>query len=648
DKSKAAQRGITLSAIQSALQSLDYALPLGTIQQEETAIPIRLNGKVSSLDQIKSLRLVTGAGGAAPGVTLLSDIAEIKTVSTHAEITRFNGEPSFVLEVVKNQDANTADVSDEVKEVLGTYQDKGELNVHVIQDQGEDIKESVSGLINEGLFGTLFCVIIIFLFLRNVRATIISILSLPISIFATIAIMNQMGYTLNIMTLGGIAISVGRIVDDSIVVIENIFRWRQEKGEQLKGKELAYQATREVISAVSSSTVAMVVVFAPLAFVSGIIGEFFRPFSLAVVISILTSLLVAMMLIPILGAAFFKNIKPHKQGGKLADSFEKIIRSSLKRKGIVISLSVLLLVGSLSLIPLLGVAFLPAGSTPTASIELTLPTKSSLARTDQVSGKVEDYVKNMDGVERYDTSIGSSSGNPLQSSGARNKATITAQFVKETDMDMIVDRINAELPAIVAAEEAGSTINVKAGEQQGPPTGNTIDVSVYADDPDLLAKSALQIGDLMKQNSDLKDVTNNMNEVTPKWVLTLNRQGIDANVNPLMVMQLASEQLRPLDAGMYTIDNEAREIMLSYRQQITSREELENIPIMTSSGMKNLKDVADITEQNAWVKVNHDDGKMAAQISGTVKNPDNVSSVTNQVETAIHSMSFPAGVEVSI
>ncbi|MCC3374481.1 efflux RND transporter permease subunit [Cohnella sp. REN36] len=659
DREKAAQKGISLSAIQSALQSLNYALPLGTVTQEETTIPIRLTGKVGSLKQIEALKLrAAGAqgmgapasglpGSAANGATLLSDIAEIKTVTTKDQITRYNGEPSFVVEVIKDQDANTADVSDEVKALLASYEDKGDMKVHVISDQGDEIKKSVADLVREGLFGALFCVIIIFLFLRNVRATLISILSLPISIFATIAIMNQMGYTLNIMTLGGIAVSIGRIVDDSIVVIENIYRWRQEKGDQLQGKELAYKATREVIGAVASSTVATVVVFAPLAFVSGIIGEFFRPFSLAVVISILTSLLVAMMLIPVMGSRFFRSVKPHHQVSRMANGFEKIIRGALKRKAIVLGTAVVLLIGSLSIIPLLGVAFIPGASIPTATIDLTLPSKSGMEQTDQVGAQVESYLKGMSGIESYEVSIGGSGKNPLRSSGGKNKATVTAQFSEGTDMNPIVDRLNAELPALVNAQVPDTKLNVRAGAQQGAPTGDNIDVGLYSENADELASASKQVEDLMKQNGDLKDVSNNMDEVTPKWVLTLNQEGQDANVSPYLIMQTVSELLRPVDAGTYKLDNEDRAITLSYRQPIATREELENVQILTASGMKKLKDVADIAEQKAWITVNHDDGKMYAKISGTVKSGDQVSVVTKKVQDDIKSLSLPSSVTLN-
>lgn len=670
DKDKAAARGITLSAIRSALQTLDYALPLGSVSADDTTIPIRLSGKLSTLDQLEQLKLGAGAAGGgagaasggpnaagsgagaangagAAGVTVLSDIAEIKQVSVQDERTRYNGEPSYLLEVVKTQDANTADVSDAVKSLLAGYVDKGELSVHVVSDQGEEIKESVSGLIREGLFGTLFCVLIIFAFLRNIRATLISIVSLPISIFATIALMNQMGYTLNIMTLGGIAVSVGRIVDDSIVVIENIYRWRQEKGTELRGKELAYKATREVIGAVASSTIAMVVVFAPLAFVSGIIGEFFRPFSLAVVISILTSLFVATMLIPIMGGKFFNRVKPHQEGGRLSGFFERTIRGALKRKGLVLGLAALLLVGSLGLIPLLGVTFLPAGSAPAASVELTLPAKSSLDETDRFGSKVEGYLKELPGTESYEISIGSGSGGRMfGGSASRNKAEATVQFAKGTDMDAMIERMNDELPALAAAEVAGTTIAVKAAEQAGPPSGNGVDVSIYSDDPEQLAAAAKSVEDLMRQSGDLKDVTNNMNEVTPKWVVTLNQQGIDLNVNPAMIMQLVGEQLRPMDAGAYTIDSASREVTLSYKQQITSRAELESISIPTSGGSKKLGEIADVTEQSAWIQVNHDDGKMYAEVSGTVKDENAVQAVTKQVESDVRSLSLPSGVEL--
>lgn len=507
DKAKANANGITLQAIQNALSGLDYALPLGAVNEEGKTIPIRLSGKIGSVSKIEQLVLAPsipqGAGGVAPNAGLsdgtaqsntgspgtsggkgaapppqgnakgggaaagaaiqpikLADIATISTATSQHEITRFNGKPSYVVEVIKNQDANTAEVANEVKNLLAQQQESSGLEIHVIMDQGKDIEHSVSSLVKEGLFGALFCVIIIFLFLRNIRATLISILSLPLSIFATIALLNQMDYTLNIMTLGGIAVSIGRIVDDSIVVIENIYRWRQEKGDQRGGKELAWQATKEVIGAVTSSTVATVVVFAPLAFVSGIIGEFFRPFSLAVVISIVSSLLVSVMLIPVLGAALFKRVKPHKEGGRLIGGFERLLRGALRRKGWVLTGAVLLLAASLSIIPLLGVAFLPADTVPTASINLSLPAGSGIDQTGQASEKVEKYVQSLPGLDNVLVSIGGAAGNPFLGQGAKKtRRPLPSNLPKERTWMRWSGRrtVSCRLSSTQAAKERLST-----------------------------------------------------------------------------------------------------------------------------------------------------------------------------------------------
>ncbi|REE78965.1 HAE1 family hydrophobic/amphiphilic exporter-1 [Paenibacillus taihuensis] len=669
DKDKASQLGISLNAIQSAIQQLDFAMPLGSVTEDDTSIPIRLVGKLSNLQQIKDLELSAGAragagaafgggegagagagqaGAGAAAKVKLSDIATVTTISKQDEIARFDGQESYVIQVAKTQDANTADVSDAVKDVLETYKTKANLDIHLIQDQGAEIKKSVNSLIHEGLYGALFCVIIIFLFLRNIRATLISIISLPISVFATIALMHQMGYTLNIMTLGGIAVSIGRIVDDSIVVIENIYRWRQEKGQEMNGKELAYKATKEVIGAVGSSTIATVVVFLPLAFVTGIIGEFFRPFAIAVVISIVTSLLVAMMLIPVLGAKFFNRIKPHKEGGRFISWYERVIRGALRRKGWILALSIVILIGSFGTIPLLGVTFLDAGSVPSIGVDLTMPSQSTLDQTNKVSEKVEGYLKDLNGVDNYTASIGGADNPFVKIGNTSNKASFTVQFKEGTVMDNMIDNVGKDLQALVKKESPEAVVNVKEGEQNGPPSGNGVDVSLYSDDLTSLSQAAVQVENLMKSNANMKDITNNLKDVTPKWEMTLNKEGKDLNVSSLQVMAAVNEQLRPVDVGTFTLDNKQRDITMSYLQQITNKAQLESITIPTMGGMKQLKDIVDITEAKAPVAINHEDLKMYAKVSGNVKDAKQTATVTKAITDDIDSLSLPSNVEVKI
>jgi len=682
DKEKASAHGISLSAIQSALQAQNYAVPLGSVNQQDNTIPIRLVGKVNAVQQIENMKLQASGGQSAqapspmnqgqmpkqtqsgqagktgqqlsasstsllPSVKL-SDIAEVKTVSKQDQISRFNGKESYVIQVMKSQDANTADVADAVKDLLADHESKAGMDIHVINDQGADIKESVSGLVREGLFGALFCVLIIFFFLRNVRATLISILSLPISIFATIALLDQMGYTLNIMTLGGIAVSVGRIVDDSIVVIENIYRWRQEKGSEMGGKELAYKATKEVISAVGSSTLAMVVVFLPLAFVNGIVGEFFRPFSIAVCIAILVSLLVSMMLIPVLGAKFFNKVKPHTKESILVRGYERLLRGALHHKAIVIVASIVLLLGSLATIPLLGVSFLPTGAAPAIQIEVSMPAKEGLEQMDKVSKQVDKYLDSVDEVENYQLSIGigGSGGQMLLGASSANKATYTVTLQEGTATDELIDKATKEITDSVNAIVPNTEVMIKESQAQGPPSGNNIDVSLYSSDAAALSKAAHQVEMLMKQRDDLKNITNNLNGVVPKWELSINQAGKDAGISYFQIMQVVSEQLKPTNVGTYTLDNKEWDLTLSYKEQITSKDQLENVIIPSAVGMKKLSDIADIHEITAPVSISHDSGKTYAKVSGTIKGTD-TAAITKEVQKDIDSLTLPENVEVN-
>ncbi|ARU61189.1 hypothetical protein CBW65_09190 [Tumebacillus avium] len=691
DQAKAQASGLSLSKIKEAIQAKEYSLPLGNVENEGNSIPVRLTGDLDTVDELKKLQLTSGQT-AAPGPSapaaqaapsggmshmmpdgtqmngqmpsagnasaptaqavpaamkpvLLQDVATISEVTTQAEITRYNGQPSMTIEVLKTQDANTAEVVTEVKDVLNKWQqENADLTYHVIFDQGAEVEKSVSALIREGLLGALFTVIVILLFLRSVRATLISILSLPLSILGTIFVLNQFGYTLNIMTLGGLAVAVGRIVDDSIVVIENIYRWRQEKGEELSGKALAYQAAKEVTGAVASSTFATVVVFAPLALVSGIIGEFFRPFAVAVVTSILLSLLVSLVLIPVLGSSFFKKIKLSHKEGKITQGFEKLLRASLRRKGIAVGLTIVLLIGSLSLIPVIGVSFLPQGEGKQFTATMKLPNGTSLERTDEVSKEVETYLESLKGVEYSQMTITSGTALDFNNIGATpNEAKFTIHLQEDASLETTMAATQKDLTAIVQKLEQDSEVTVQETQSQGPPAGNNVTIQLFGEDLTALGKAATQVEDALKQNENLKDVTNNMNEQRPKWVVTLNQKGEDAGVSGYVLMGAVSEQLRPVDVGTYELGGNAWNLTLKYDKAITTKEQLAAVKLPTATGVVNLGDIANIAIEETPVSIPHKDGRPYADLSATIKGTD-TAKVTQDVLADLDMMTLPSGV----
>lgn len=666
DNKKAAQYGISLDSIKTAIQGQDYAIPLGSVENDGKTVSVRMKGNLQSVKQIEKTVLSNGASAqmgaqangqgqqaqqvqtSAPKNVTVADIADVKVVSIQEQISRFNGKESYILSVSQTQDSNTAEVATDVKKAVKEFKKDHTVETHIILDNGKEIEKSVSALIKEGLLGALFTVVVILLFLRNIRATLISILSLPISIFATIAVLNSMGYTLNIMTLGGLVVAIGRIVDDSIVVIENIYRWRQEKNNQFKKKELALYATKEVIGAVASSTFATVVVFLPLAFVSGIIGEFFRPFAISVVVSILTSLLVAIILIPTLGAKFLtKPLKEHKTDTRFMRNYEKLLRTALKRKWIVLSLSFVLLLGSLSMIPLLGFSFLPGSVNKTLQVTATLPSNSTVEQSDAVAKELENYFADSDLIDTVQATVGGKRDFIMNMDGGKNKAVFQINLKNGNDMDKAITKINKEVPAIVDSKVDGTTINAKEFTQDGPPTGNNIDVSLYSSNFNELKEAASKIEKELNADDRLKNVSNNLKDVQPKWEITLSEKALDENISMLQIMGAINENINDVEIGDYDLNGETNKLSVGYKEKASSKADLENIKIMTATGPKEIKEYVKISQKDAPVSINHEDGKMYASISATVKGKD-TAAVTKEVTDQLNKIDMPSSVEMKI
>ncbi|MGN7043732.1 efflux RND transporter permease subunit, partial [Bacillus safensis] len=270
----------------------------------------------------------------------LSEIADIKVVKDAESISRTNGKDSIGLQIVKGSDANTVSVAEEVTKELEKFKkDNKGIKVSTTYDQAGPIKESVSTMLNKAIIGAIFAIIIIMLFLRDIKSTLISVISIPLSLLIAVLLLNQLDITLNIMTLGAMTVAIGRVVDDSIVVIENIYRRMALKDEPLKGKALVREATKEMFIPIMSSTIVTIAVFLPLALVGGMIGELFIPFALTIVFALLASLLVAITIVPMMAHSLFKKnlygtakkVKEHKPS-KLAGGYRRVLNWTLNHK----------------------------------------------------------------------------------------------------------------------------------------------------------------------------------------------------------------------------------------------------------------------------------------------------------------------------
>ncbi|MFI8684816.1 efflux RND transporter permease subunit [Rossellomorea sp. NPDC077527] len=643
DKEKSRQVGLTASDVAAALEKENVVLPVGSLENGGDEIPVSLEGHVGSIEQLKETPIPVASKGAQPAQSIaLSDIAEVKKVNEANAITRYNGDPAIIVEVLKSQDANTAEVVEALKTEWNHFNKTFDYDSYTIIDQGKEVEKSVDSLLKEGGFGAFFTVVIILLFLRNTRATLIAILSLPLSILGTIAVLDYLGYSLNIMTLGGMAVAIGRIVDDSIVVIENIFKWLH-KEESYTKREIILNATREVIGAVTSSTIATVVVFLPLAFVGGIVGEFFRPFSIAVVTSIILSLLVAFMVIPVLSFTFLKKGKQEEKTGWLAKGYDRILRKSLSHKWVVITVSIFMLAGALAMVPGINKSFLPSGSANALELEVELPVTTSLSETDKIAKDIEAALMKNEEVEYVQGAVGmANNSSPLQmKSGSDSTATFSVQLSEGETVEEQKDQLEETVSDLVKEHDLESTIRLKEIRQEGPPSGKTIDITLYGENPAHLTEAADKVENLMEQNDQLTNISNTAAQQQKKIILELKEEAKKQGMTQQAVYQQVQEQMNARPVGSLELEEE---VWVSYDSLVSTKQELENVEIITPSGIQRLSDIAVIKEQEIPATIEHKDTKSAYTLSAESEGED-VGKVTEDVKKDLEALSLPSDIE---
>ncbi|MET0955221.1 MAG: efflux RND transporter permease subunit, partial [Cryobacterium sp.] len=353
DAAQLAARGLSSAAIRDALQQNGSLIPAGSLTEDDKTLSVQAGTKLGSADDIAALPLISAptgaaaAGAAETGPTTIGDVAAVAVVDNPVtSISRVDGEPALTISVTKVPAANTVDVSTAVRALLPQLEDAVPgTTITVVFDQAPFIQESIDALTQEGILGLVFAVLVILVFLLSVRATLVTAISIPTSVLITFIGLQTVGYSLNILTLGALTIAIGRVVDDSIVVIENIKRhlvWGADRAETI------VRAVREVAGAITASTITTVTVFLPISFVGGSTGELFRPFALTVTIALLASLLVALTIVPVLAYWFLRAPKP----AAVADSPED-------ESPVTIALLASLLV-SLTIVPVLAYWFLRA------------------------------------------------------------------------------------------------------------------------------------------------------------------------------------------------------------------------------------------------------------------------------------------------
>lgn len=652
NEEKMASLGITEENVKQMIQSSNVRVPLGLFPFQDEEQSIVIDGKVTTIEGLKNIVIPITPSQIYPyPFVTLGEIATIHFVGKVESVSRTNGREAITLQIVKAQDANTLEVVKEAKALANELTSSVQgLIIDVTLDQGAPIEQSVRTMLNKAFIGAVVAIVVILFFLRDIKSTLISVISIPLSLLIAFMILYSLDITLNMMTLGAMTIAIGRVIDDSIVVVENIYRRLHLRNEPLYGRALISSATIEMFKPILSSTLVTIAVFLPLVFVGGMIGELFLPFALTITFALLASLLVAITVVPAFSHSLFKK-KLYKENrvtrhrstkSMLAKYYRKFLNWTLNHKLITSFVAFLLLVGSLCLIPILGFSFLPTEEQKMLYITYTPEPGETEDTILQNVSEVEQEMMAREDVEVVQLSIGSSD-NMMMGMGSNNGALMFLIFNEETEN---FDEVTKEIENYLAnLDHSGKWKNQNFNMSV---SNNELSYTVYGNDQVDLEEAVMQIEDIMQDSKYVKDVSTSLAERFDEYTLKVNQQ-------TLLQYHLSAAQIAYLlnphmpEQVLTTIEKDGEDVNVIIRKDKIIPQNFEALlqtPLSTPTGsVVTIGDIVEVKKGTVANTVSRSKGKFYATVSGTITSKD-ITKASTEVEERLEKLKLPKGVEI--
>ena len=649
-------QGLTSAAIKDTLDANGLLIPAGEITENDQTLSVQIGERINSVDAIAALPVV---GAKGPGVVTIGDVSTVAlTDAPTTTLSRVNGKAALTIAVTKLPAANTVDVSKAVTAIIPTLKDSVGNNAQftTVFDQAPYIQKSIESLTTEGLLGLLFAVVIILIFLMSIRSTLVTAISIPTSVLITFIGLQAANYTLNILTLGALTIAIGRVVDDSIVVIENIKRRLVPGVDRAK---TIVDAVREVAGAITASTATTVAVFLPLAFVGDITGELFRPFALTVTIALVASLLVSLTIVPVLAYWFLRapsetgknaakakaaELAGEEKAGFLQKGYLPVINWTLKHSVTTIILAVLVLVGTGAILPLMKTNFLGSSGQNTFTVTEAIKPGTSLEAQDVMATDIEGALLDTDGVEIVQVSIGSS-GNALRDAfvgGGDTAITYSVTTKEGGDQQKIQDA------ARVAAEKVAPKDTITVGASSGFGASSDIAIDITAPNQVALDKASAQVDKSMRALPAVKQVTSNLTEARPYIAVTVNRSdAAAAGFSEVALAGYVAQAMRPTTIGSVAIQGTTLDIYIASNDPPTTEAELAALTVPTAQGPVALDTLATVSVKDGPATVTTVKGQRSATVTVTPNSAD-LGTATAAVTKALKDINLPAGASAKI
>ncbi len=716
DPTALAEANVSAAQVQGVLQANNLTFPSGQLSEGGERVPVSTTGEFTSVEAIEGLvvgvRQPAGAGqvpgqvpgqgpgqgevpgqggtpgtetpaGSAPPTTETPGasappttevpsaptpitLGELGTVELSGIATtgyaRTNGNPSLTLTVSKSSNANTVQVADAVEEKLAEIAaaNGDEITIATVSDLSTFIVESQDGLLKEGGLGALFAILTIFLFLASIRSTLVAAVSIPLSVLSALVIMQLTGISLNVMTLGGLAVAVGRVVDDAIVVLENIYRHRAMGEDRLTA---VLNGPREVATAITSATLTTVGVFLPLGFVGGLVSQFFLPFALTVTFALLASLVVALTVVPVLAYLFIGRVSlavdEHGEPTRslwvraYAPTIALALRNRFTKWGVLLVAAVLF-VASLALVPLLPTQFINAGSEKILQVVVIPPAGVSSEAVLDRAAEAEELLLAVDTVELVQTSVPGEGDTSFQTIVAAqqgqpaNSATLTVRLDPSVDLGEATLELSDAL-APIKTDGFDTNVSEAAGF-----TSNNLNVIVSAEDPELVDSATATVLEALSDRTDLINLKSDLVRATPEVRIAVDpNKAVGVGMTAAQVAQEVRAALTPTTATTITLEDEVDTTAVVIRldpEAVTSVEDLEALPVGTVTKVP-LGEIATVEAVDVQGSITRIDQAPAAQVTAEIASED-TGAVSGEVQDRIDELfasgEIPADVEVEL
>ena len=611
------QYGLDMTTIANCIGTANFTLPAGTATMGGQDMPVTAGIDYNTAESLKNIPIPLGNGNQIH----LSDVANVKTTLKDAEsISRYNRNENISLGIQRRQSSSIVDMSNDVKKELASLQaDYPDLNIAIVDDGSDMIVSSLMSVAFTLILGIVISMIILFLFFGDIKASLIVGSSMPVSLLVTFLCMKAMGFSLNIVTMSSLVIGIGMMVDNSIVVLENCFLYRSRQKQSFK--DAALLGTKTVTSSIVASTITTCVVFIPIALVSGMSGQMFKPLGFTIVFSLVASLISAIMLVP-LTFAFYKpkekqNTPVTKIMGRLENFYGNILSKILNKRKTVVAVSLLLLVGALAIVPFLKIELIPQMDEGTVEISIETKPGLNLEKVDAVLKKTESIVAQDPDVENYLLTVGSSGGMSLSSTGSTT-ATLTA-YLKE-------DRSRETKTVIQEWEKATkdmtdcdlSFTSVNSMSSMGTGGDSEVSLNFQGSDLDTLKELDQQVQDLLRSKEGILKVSSSIQEGGPIAKVQIDPiKAAGAGFTPVQIASVLNSTLSGTEAMTLTQNGQEYSVIVEYPAgRYESVNDLSSLTLISPAGTSvPLMDLATIEFETSPQSISRRNGQYNVEIT---------------------------------